>query len=1047
MPYLPLATNSAPDRSLYAPIGSAGPGIVSTFSTATISSLIADSAIFSTVAVTGSIVADTAAFSTVSTSSLYADYISSGTAFIHDAECSTIVAQTLQLDAQVLTADTNDLFLNGIPIATTANLSSIADWSIYAAVSTIQVENYDIKDWGAASGSTLTVSSMNAGNAEISSLTVSSIVGDTISTQSLQANSIVCGDISTITLTVQSTIHVISTISSQVIEAPLINCSTIVASDLMATSSITVSTINGAIFPSPPASTISTFTDASISSLAVSTINGAIFPSPPASTMSTFTDASISSLAVSSINGSPFSSLLTSNWSQFAANSDVNMNGYSITSPGKNLGVTVGSNLSIGAGSNISFNTNNEINLNSGNYIQTCRFGSITVDKNTNIFDYSQLNITAQNGNRGQLILTANSGYGNGIGGEVSITANGGSLVGSVGQGGKINIVANTGGGLFSNVPSVVNIGAGGINIYSGAVPSFVAYPGYNFIFGNTGNSICAGVPPFTPTFPGTTFLYGAAGVTVGSALYANDVYPYTDGSSSNDLIIRGRTGPTAKTQILDCRQVAFVSGQGVLTEVSSINGNPYPPPAADQVSSFSTFFISSLTVNNISTSRVYVSSLQTNTGSMQIGLNDETGITIANNENGQTITLDQYNGDITLTTANALKMNATTYINGSLYTSTVNLSTINGQPYPPASGGSVSTFSTFAISSLKANNVSSPLVVVSTVALDADTYIQMKDVDSLMVINNGGGEILLGNAAFDTAFVRVNAILDAPVEVRASTITVSSINGQAYPPPAGGSISTFSTFAISSLTAGTINTNTISTGSIAGSGGSLTLGPVISLAPSTNGTNGVVQVVGGSLNLTTGGTAIYAPSISTIAFTAVNGGMSTLAVSSLTDINDATATRITAAAMSSLVISTGNIYCNFISTVGGIRSLAGITANGAIIATGGISTGTNLFAGTFYRGPGVSTTSISSASMVTSTINGRLVPFVQYGTSTFQAAAFNIQISPYSTTAYATQISPTAPTVQAPHISTVNISTIQVHAGAGSAGIGFSWLTLGTNY
>jgi hypothetical protein len=55
------------------------------------------------------------------------------------------------LDQQVLTADSNDLLLNGIPIATTANLSSIQDWSLFPALSNgVNMATYDIINGGTA---------------------------------------------------------------------------------------------------------------------------------------------------------------------------------------------------------------------------------------------------------------------------------------------------------------------------------------------------------------------------------------------------------------------------------------------------------------------------------------------------------------------------------------------------------------------------------------------------------------------------------------------------------------------------------------------------------------------------------------------------------------------------------------------------------------------------------------------------------------------------------------------------------------------------------
>ena len=73
------------------------------------------------------------------------------------ATVSTVVADSIRLDQNVLTtAGTNELLLNGIPIATTANISTLADWSYDPAVSTLVMDNNNIR--GAAD---IEVSSIN----------------------------------------------------------------------------------------------------------------------------------------------------------------------------------------------------------------------------------------------------------------------------------------------------------------------------------------------------------------------------------------------------------------------------------------------------------------------------------------------------------------------------------------------------------------------------------------------------------------------------------------------------------------------------------------------------------------------------------------------------------------------------------------------------------------------------------------------------------------------------------------------------------------------
>lgn len=120
---------------------------------------------------TGSVVAGRVVSGDLSTNTL-----SSGTAFIHDVEASTIVAQTLQLDAQVLTADSTNLFLNGIPLVTTENISSLQDWALDPAISTLQMNGNNILNASTISCITLVANqgivatNLNVGNGIFSNL-------------------------------------------------------------------------------------------------------------------------------------------------------------------------------------------------------------------------------------------------------------------------------------------------------------------------------------------------------------------------------------------------------------------------------------------------------------------------------------------------------------------------------------------------------------------------------------------------------------------------------------------------------------------------------------------------------------------------------------------------------------------------------------------------------------------------------------------------------------------------------------------------------------
>ena len=255
-----------------------------------------------------------------------------------------------------------------------------------------------------------------------------------------------------------------------------------------------------------------------------------------------------------------------SNWSLYPALQNVNMNGYGLASPG---------NLPVVAASNITVNAQ--------------RFSTV-IDQGLNVASFADYNVTVQNGNKGRINLTANTGT-QGLFGEINMTANGGTVAG-VGTGGLITMTANTPVGTLCNATSAIKLSASGINSYAGAVPPIGSLAGYNFIYGTGGVNISAGLPSLFPNVPLTTFLYGSAGVTTSSDFYVPNIYPYWDGlTTPPDLMITGRyiipnlaqvyvqlsnvknmyMGGAALIQ--DVRTINMSNAGGAITNLSSING------------------------------------------------------------------------------------------------------------------------------------------------------------------------------------------------------------------------------------------------------------------------------------------------------------------------------------------------------------------------------------------------------------------------------------------------------------------------------------------
>ena len=117
-----------------------------------------------------------------------------------DLFASTVTTTGIFLDAQTLTANATELLLNGIPVATTSNISSLADWSLYPMVSTLDGANQKIKNlndiqsftgnFGSIFATTLTVNTVVAQSTvnNYSTINTVDIEATTINTVTLSTN-------------------------------------------------------------------------------------------------------------------------------------------------------------------------------------------------------------------------------------------------------------------------------------------------------------------------------------------------------------------------------------------------------------------------------------------------------------------------------------------------------------------------------------------------------------------------------------------------------------------------------------------------------------------------------------------------------------------------------------------------------------------------------------------------------------------------------------------------------------------------------------------
>ena len=212
----------------------------------------------------------------------------------------------------------------------------------------------------------------------------------------------------------------------------------------------------------------------------------------------------------------------------------------------------------------------------------------LTADTGINIVNFSDVDITAENGNRGRVNILAEPGYNNGIGGEVHITANGGSIpLTGVGSGGLIELIATT--PALTGLSSAIKMNAASVLSYAGVVPIIGSLAGYNYMYGSAGTNILAGLPSIFPNIPGTNYLYGAAGLLpniagtrIENTLGVDKIVPL---SSFTNLVIQGIPGG-ATTSLASITSIDGATGPGgvpamPLTNVASINGIPFPLIAA----------------------------------------------------------------------------------------------------------------------------------------------------------------------------------------------------------------------------------------------------------------------------------------------------------------------------------------------------------------------------------------------------------------------------------------------------------------------------------
>lgn len=302
-------------------------------------------------------------------------------------------------------------------------------------------------------------------------------------------------------------------------------------------------------------------------------------------------------------------------WAQYPANHNVDIpSTFSLNASLANISTINVSTLNV-VETNINIINTDIINADLA-HISSIRFSTINITAERGAsFSPASVNINTSNGLYGDIQVTANPGFASAGGGNISLTANGGTAPGglygqvniianqgtatvsgtNVTTGGYINIQANSGGILPNpTLTSRIDLNAGGLNLYSGILSPITSEFGYTFINASAGASIVAGA--FSPSFqvPGSVYVYGTTGIVLGSDVYGGNVYPRFDGINPPDnLTINGRSEllGNAFVEINDIDALNFsgdVNAVKAITGLSTINSLPLSAFQYDPNPSFS---------------------------------------------------------------------------------------------------------------------------------------------------------------------------------------------------------------------------------------------------------------------------------------------------------------------------------------------------------------------------------------------------------------------------------------------------------------------------
>lgn len=418
-----------------------------------------------------------------------------------------------------------------------------------------------------------------------------------------------------------------------------------------------------------------------------------------------------SSITANNINGN--SNFSSSNWSLFPAQSTVRTAGNPIYDT---------SNLALRGSNDVNITAQlGNVNLQGG--LAGLASGNVTInggDVNLNADEgirvdlFSDINLTASNGNRGRINLTANAGYLSNAYGEINLVANGGNVAG-IGYGGLISLTANTPLATPSNLTSAVKIVAASCEMYSGLSAPLGSLAGFTYIYGTGGNSIVAGTPPVLPQVPGTNYIWGEFGTTIANDLYTDRILPSFT-IAGQDLTIRGRTLPfTAGVRLSNVRSI-YMDSPAIISNVGCNYGSNLSYDNGGFGNLLANFTIIGELTGLPSPYNSFISGFCNITG-CNLNTNSINNIAISN------------------------YLNTSTFQTASI--SSLSVSSINGSIFTPgggSGGGLTNLFSTASISSLSVSSINNYVSLVADI--NSQGFIVDGDDAGILLRNtNPGGQ------------------------------------------------------------------------------------------------------------------------------------------------------------------------------------------------------------------------------------------------------------------------------------------------------------------